>query len=189
MEFSIFISSSDLEFVSLYIIFTQRLCAGLQDLAVHVVLGVEKVGITGGHHGLAVLLTQSNHFAVEVTKLLLVLELPFLNEEAVVADGLDLQVVVELDDLGNIRVGAVVDDGPHQFSRLAGRAYDETLAVLFQHGFGNTRKTLEIIQIAFGNQLVKILQSRLILDQNDLVVGTANTPISQMGKVSSRKGQ
>ena len=25
--------------------------------------------------------------------------------------------------------------------------------------------------------------------QNDLVVGTANTPISQMGKVSSRKGQ
>ena len=115
-----------------------ELHARLEDLSVDVVLGVEEVGVAGGHHGLAILLAQGHHLAVEVPQLLIVLELALGDHEAVIDDGLDLQVVVELDDLGDIRVGAVVDDGPHQLSRLAGRADDEALAVLFQLGLGDT---------------------------------------------------
>ena len=118
-----------------------ELHARLQYLAVHVVLGVKEVSVAGGHHGLAVLLAQGYHLAVEIPQLLIVLELALGDHEAVVDDGLDLQVIVELDDLGDIRVGAVVDDGPHQLSRLAGRADDETLAVLLQLGLGDTGVT------------------------------------------------
>ena len=88
-----------------------------------------------------------------------------------VANGLDLEVIVEIDDLLDLRLGTVFENGTEQFTRLTRRANDQALAVLFQNGLGNTRETLEIVQIAIRDQLVKVLQSRSILNENDLVIG------------------
>ena len=115
--------------------------------------------VTGGNHGNAQLLTQRHHAAIEITEILLTLngKSVVVDHKAVVADGLNLQIIVELGDLLDLALGLILQHGRDQLARLAGRADDEPLAVLFQHGFGYARHLAEIVEIAKGNQLIKVL--------------------------------
>ena len=86
--------------------------------------------VAGGDDGLAELLAEPDDGAVEAAQLLLILGKTLVEHEAVVADGLDLEEVIERRDALELRPALVVQDGLEQLARLAGRADDEPLAPL-----------------------------------------------------------
>ena len=151
-----------------------ELLAGQQDVAVHLILRLLKMHVAGGAHRLAQLLPQPDDGAVEIPQLLLRLDIPLAKHEHVVADGLDLQIVVERRDALQLRpVLAAVSHGAEQLARLAGRADDEPLPMGRQLRLGNDGHALEIFQIGRRDQLVQVLQAQLVLGQNDDVLGMA----------------
>ena len=150
--------------------------------------------ITRSTNGLAVFFAKLHNTAVEIAKSLVIGNGTLGNEETIVANGLDFEVIVEVDDLLDLALGSVLKDRTEKLACLAGRTDDESLAVLLQHRLGNTRKAAVVIEIAHGNELVKVLQSNLVLDENDLVIGLEleriglfchfllqHTPVAQVG--------
>ena len=91
-------------------------------MAVDFVLWVEEVDVAGGADGLAQLFAELDDRAVEAAQLLLALGHAFFQHEAVVADGLDLEEIVERGDALQLRPAFVRDDGLKQLARLAGGA-------------------------------------------------------------------
>ena len=142
-----------------------------QNLTVQLVRVVHEMRVTGCNDGNIQLFAQSHDLTVEVAKPLLAVDLTLGKQEAVIADRLNLKVIVELCDFLNLTVGLALDDGLHQFARLAGRADDQPFSVFFKSCLRNSREPLKIIQIAFRNQAIKILQSHLVFHQNDLMIG------------------
>ena len=71
---------------------------GKQQAAIDLILGVLEVDVAGGHHGLLKLRAQPHHRAVKLPELLLALGKPLGEHKGVVAQGLDLQKVVERGD-------------------------------------------------------------------------------------------
>ena len=67
-------------------------------MAIHLVLRLLEVDIACGAHRLTQLLAQADDGAVELTQLFLRLHLAVAEHEGVVAQGLDLQIVVERGD-------------------------------------------------------------------------------------------
>ena len=126
--------------------------------------------VAGGDHGLVQLFAQSDDFAVEVAQLLLVARRAGAEHEAVVADGLDLQIVVPAGDALDLLLRPVVDDGLKQLARLAGAAQDEALAVLVDEVAGHAGMAVEIAQVAVGNEMIEVLHALLAgAQQNDVV--------------------
>ena len=72
-----------------------KLVGRQQQVPVDLVLRVEKVDIARGHHGDSQFLSQGDHRAVEVPQLLLALRLAVVQHKVVVAQGLNLQKIVE----------------------------------------------------------------------------------------------
>ena len=97
-----------------------HLLGGEQDVAVDFVLWVEEVDVAGGADGLAQLFAELDDRAVEAAQLLLAFGHAFFQHEAVVADGLDLEEIVERGDALQLRPAFVRDDGLEQLARLAG---------------------------------------------------------------------
>lgn len=92
--------------------------------------------------------------------------------KAVVADGLNLQIIIKTGDLTQLVPRAAVDHGAEKLARLAGAAQKQALAVLDQDAFGDARFFIKIFQMGLGDQLIQILKPRLVLHQNNLVIGT-----------------
>ena len=63
-------------------------------MAVDLVLRVQEVDVAGGAHRLAQLLPQGHDGPVEVPQLLLCADHPLAEHEHIVAQGLDLQIVI-----------------------------------------------------------------------------------------------
>ena len=127
--------------------------------------------IAGRHNGLAELFAELDHLAVEVAQSLVIAHLALGNEKAVVADRLDLEIVVKVCNILNILLRASVEDRTEKLARLAGGTDDQSLAVLLQKCLGDTRIALVVFQIAVRDQAVQVFQSRLVLDKQDLVIG------------------
>ena len=89
-------------------------------MAENLILRVEKVHVAGRDDGLSQLLAELDDGAVEAAQLLLVLGKPLVEHEAVVADGLNLQKVIEACDTLQLRPALVVQNRLEQFARLAG---------------------------------------------------------------------
>ena len=73
--------------------------ARLDNGAVDGVVGVQEVHVPRGHHRNAQLLPQADNGAVQLPQSLVVGHLPLPHQEGIVADGLNLQVIVEPGDL------------------------------------------------------------------------------------------
>ena len=97
-----------------------HLLGGKQDVAENLILRVEEVHVAGGDDGLSQLLAELDDGAVEAAQFFLVLGKALVEHEAVVADGLDLQKVIEASDTLQLRPAFVVQDCLKQFARLAG---------------------------------------------------------------------
>ena len=142
----------------------------LQNGAVDGVLGVEKMHVPGGDHGLVQLFAQGDDFAVEFPQVLLVAGSAGAEHEAVVADGLDLQIVVPAGDALDLLLRPVVDDGLKQLARLACAAQNQALAVLVDEVAGHAGMAVEIAQVAVGDEVVEVLHALLAgAQQNDVV--------------------
>ena len=147
---------------------------GLNDGTIDGILGVQEVDVAGGHHRLAQLLAQRHDAAVEVPQLLLAFRQSLPEHEGVVADGLDLQIVVEGGDALDLLVGPVGGHGPEQLARLAGAADDQPLPVLFNIEPGHVGMAVEIADVAVGDQMVQVLHALLGLAQQDDMVAFAH---------------
>ena len=144
-----------------------ELLAGQQHMAVDLVLRLLKMDVAGGADRLAQLLAQTDDGAVELPQVLLRLDIAVADHELVVAQGLDLQIVVERGDAAQLRPVLMVGHRLEKLARLAGRTDDEALAVGHQLRLGDDRHALEVLQVGGGDQLVEVFQTQLILGEND----------------------
>ncbi len=148
--------------------------SGEQDAAVDLVLRIQEMHVTCGAYRLAQLLAQADDGAVIVPQLLHGAHRPVSQHKHVVADRLDLQIIVEGGDaLELLPILMAVRQCLKQFSRLAGRADDQTLPMGHQLSFGDDRPLVEIFQVGQGDQLEQVLQPQLVFRQQDDVLGSA----------------
>ena len=151
----------------------RELFGGQQDMAVDLVLGLQEVDVAGGADGLAQLVSQPDDGAVELPQLLLRLHVAVSQHESVVAQGLDLQIVIVRGDALELVPVLVVCHRTEQLSRLAGGAHDDAVAVLVQKALGNDGHPLEILEVGGGDHLVEVLEAHLVLGDEDDVLGEA----------------
>ena len=116
-------------------------------MTVDLVLRLLKMHVAGGDDGLPQLLAEPDNGAVIVAQLLLAPDRALAQHEAIIADGLDLKVIVEGGDALELVPVLMVRDRAEQLARLAGRADDQPLAVRDQLAFRNDRHTLEVFEI------------------------------------------
>ncbi len=146
---------------------------GQQDMAEHLVLGIQEVNVTGGNHHFAQLLAQADDFAVEVPKVLVGFGfvLFVVQHETVVGQGLDFQEVIERSDTLQLIVTLVIQNCLEQLARFTGRADDETLPQLHQLRLGDSGNPAEVLQIGIGDQMIEVAQALLILGKEDDMPG------------------
>ena len=92
---------------------------GHQDAAERLVLGLEEVNVAGGAARLAQLVRQPENIAVPVAELFLVLCHALCDHEPVVADGLYLQIVVELRQPLDVLPRLTLGERAEHLARLA----------------------------------------------------------------------
>ena len=132
---------------------------GQQDMAVDLVLRLLKMHVAGGDNPLAQLFAEPDDGAIEVAQLLLAPSRTLAQHEAIVADGLDLEIIVEGRDALELLPVLVVRDRTEQLARViptnpveqvelaAGRADDKSLAVRDQLALRDDGHTLEILEV------------------------------------------
>ena len=106
--------------------------------------------ITGSHYGLVELFSQRHDPAVDILDILYGIDRPdFLrsDHEFIVATGLDLQVVIEFHQSGDLRIRLSVQQCPVQFSCLAGTSQYQTLSVFQDQALGNPGMLVKIGQM------------------------------------------
>lgn len=106
--------------------------------------------ITGSHYGLVELFSQLHDPAVDILDILYGIDRPdFLrsDHELIVATGLDLQVIIEFYQSGDLRIRLPVKQCPVQLSRFAGTSQDQTLSVFQDQALGNPGMLVKIGQM------------------------------------------
>ncbi len=160
-----------------------KFLAGQQHMAVNFVLRLHEVHVAGGADGLMQLSSQPHDGAVELPQLLLVPRFAASQHEPVVAQGLDLQIVIKGRNTLQLVPILVLHHGAEQLAGLAGGADDKPLSVRRQLRFGNDGKALEVVQVGQRHQLIQVLQPQLILGQNDDVLGAAVALVAQRAQL------
>ena len=143
--------------------------AGHQDRAAGGVLRVLEVHVARRDDRLVQPLAEPHDRAVVLLELRDV-ALAVAHHEHVVAERLDLEVIVVSGDLHQLFKRLVPRHRPEQLARLAGRAEDQALTVLVEHAFRRAGALIEVIEVSVGNQLVQVLQADEVLHEDDLVV-------------------
>ena len=147
--------------------------SGHDNPAVDLVLRVQEMHVAGGHHRLMELLSQGHDLLIQADQIVLRLEGgPFSPQHKfVIAQRLNLQVVVEVHQSRNL----LIRGRPHQrlieLSGLAGGSYDQSLPVLLEHAFGDSGHPGKIIHMGPGYHPVQIHPANLIFRQNNHMVG------------------
>ena len=102
-----------------------------------------------------------------------------VDEETVVADRLDLEVVVKGSDLFQFLLARTFHDRAVQLAHTAGGADEDALAVLDQQALGDDRVAVEILEVGLGHHLVEVLQSLAVLHKQDHMVGLGHVRAAQ----------
>ena len=98
---------------------------GHDNPSVHFVLRVQKMHIAGGNHWFLKLLSKLHHPLIERDQILLRVDVPVpfrLDHKPVIADWLNLKIIIKRDNLGNLLLTLTVQHRAKQLSRLAGAA-------------------------------------------------------------------
>jgi len=127
--------------------------------------------IAGGHHRDVQFLAELDNSAIVIAQLLFALRSSLAQHEQVIADRLNLQIVVKPRDLLELVPRSTGYHGAEQLARFARRTDHQPFAQLGQLRFRDPRPLVEIIEVGLGNQLVQILEPDLVFNQNDLVIG------------------
>ena len=130
--------------------------------------------VAGGDHGFPELFPELHHPLVQRDQIFLGVDIPQslrFDHKPVVADRLDLQIVIKLHNAGDLFVALSVEHGTKQLPRLAGAAQDQTFPVLLDQTLWDQWSLVKIFQMGLGYQLVEVDAPRLVLCQYDNVVG------------------
>ena len=106
--------------------------------------------ITGSHYGLVELFSQLHDPAVDILDILYGIDRPdFLrsDHELIVATGLNLQVIIEFYQPGDLRIRLPIKQCPVQLPRFAGTSQDQTLSVFQDQALGNPGMLVKIGQM------------------------------------------
>ena len=127
--------------------------------------------VAGGDHRLVEFFTQFDDRPVELPQGLFIWYVAIAHHEHVVSQRLNLQIIVEACNFAQRIPRLPVENRPVQLSRFAGAPNQQPFAVLRQHALWNARLLEEIIQMREGDQFIQVLQTGLVLDQNNLMIG------------------
>ena len=155
--------------------------AGLDNRPADSVFRIHKMHVARGHYRDIQFFAKFDNFPVQVPQFFLGGSLSVPQHEGVIADGLNLQVVVEGRNLLDPFMVFPVHHSPEQFTCLAGAAQDQALPVLLDHVPGHMRHTLEIVQVADGYQPVQVHQAGPVLRQQDNVPAFSDGTAGQCG--------
>jgi hypothetical protein len=151
-----------------------ELLGGLEHPAVFLVLGVQKMHVAGGYDRLAQPLSGGDYAAVIVLQHGLVLDGAVIHQKAVVAQGLDLKIVVKRGDLVYLLVALAAHHRAVKLAHAAGGADDYALPVLYQQALGYSRRLVKIVQIRLGHHLVEIFKAGAVFHQQNHVSGAGH---------------
>ena len=142
-----------------------------QHMAVYLVLRLHEVDIPSGAYRLSKPLPQLHHPAVKSPQVVQVPGNAFLvpKHKLVIAQRLDFQVIIKVNQPGQLPLRRSPKNCLEQLPRLAGGADDEPLPVLINEGFGHNGKTVKVLQMGLRHQLVQISQPGLVFCQHDQV--------------------
>ena len=126
--------------------------------------------VAGRAAGLTQFVRETQDVAVPVAQLLFVLCHALFDHKAVVADGLDLKIIVEGGEALELVPLRVTGQRAEYLARLARGAKDQPLAVADELAARHDRPLVVIFQKALGDQLIKVPEPRLIFHQNDEMV-------------------
>ena len=140
-------------------------------MAEYLILRVKEMDVTGGDNGLIKLLTEAHYAPVELTKLLLVFcsgVFP-LQHKAVVADRLNLKIVVKLRKTAQLKPASVVCYKAEYLARFTCRTDYKPLPVLHKQTFRHDWIPSEILQMALCNDFIQIFYACLVFYKDDYV--------------------
>ena len=144
--------------------------ARLQYGAVDRILRLGKVHVAGGDDRLVQILAQLDDGAVELLDPLLAIHLAVPHHIGVVAQRLDLKDIVVGGDLFQLLVAGAVHNGAVQLACLTGAGEQQAVPVLVQQTAGHAGLFEEVVDMRLADDLVQVLQSHLVFDQNDEVI-------------------
>ena len=142
-----------------------ELLGRLEDAPVYLVLRVQEVHVSGGHERLFQLRRQARDPPVQIAQALVVADRAVFHQEAVVRQGHDLYVVVERGYLLELRARRAAQDGVEHLARLAGRAYEQALAVPLQQAARYDRVAAVVLEVGGGDELVEVFEPHLVPHQ------------------------
>ena len=108
--------------------------------------------------------------AVELLDPLLAIHLAVPHHIGVVAQRLDLKDIVVGGDLFQLLVAGAVHNGAVQLACLTGAGEQQAVPVLVQQTAGHAGLFEEVVDMRLADDLVQVLQSHLVFDQNDEVI-------------------
>ena len=129
--------------------------------------------IAGSHYRLVELFSQGHDLPVDILNILNGIYIPHTfrsDHEFVVATGLDLQIVIEFHQSGNLGIRLSVQQCPVQFSRLAGTSQYQSFSVLHHQTLGNPGMFVKIGQMRLGHQTIQVDTPQIIFRQNNGMV-------------------
>ena len=149
-------------------------------MAVNFILRFEEMHVAGRNDELSEPPAQREDAAVEFAQVLLVARFAVVDEKVVVAQRLNFKIIVERCEPVKLGIAPVAHDGVENFTRLARRADKNALAVLHQKALRDDGAFLEVLQMRFGDELVEIFQSHLVLHEQRDVTRAAGVVFAQL---------
>ena len=143
------------------------------------VLRVQKMDVAGGDNGLIQLPAQLQDGAVIILQYRLVLDPAVFHQKTVVADGLDLQIVVKLCDLFQLFFLRAVHHRAVQLAHAAGGADEQSLPVLQKQALGDGGAAVEVLEIGLGDHFIQVFQTRPVFHQQDHMVALGHVGAAQ----------
>ena len=112
--------------------------------------------VAGGNDGFPQLLAQADNGTVEVPQLFLILGQTLVQHKPVIAQGLNLQKVIERRQTQQFLPAFALQNGLEQFARLTGRTDNQALPPPQQLRLGHSGAAFEVFQIGIGHQTVEV---------------------------------
>ena len=114
------------------------------------------MGVTRSHDRLVQILAQLYDGAVEVLDRLNRIHLPVAEHKFIVAEGLDLEIIVIIGDAQQLLIRLARHDRPVKLTRFTGRGKQQSLAVLVQQAARHTRFFEEILGVRGADDAVEV---------------------------------
>ena len=134
---------------------------GLNDRPVNGVVGVEEMHVSRSDYRQPQFLAQLDDGAVQIPQTLIILDLSFTHQESVIADGLNLQIIIEAGDLLQLFPAFSGKHGTEEFAGFAGAAENQPFPVLFNDRSGHMGLPAEVLQMTDGNETVQVFHALL----------------------------